>query len=225
MDRRHTVGKGVSQQPTLTIPTPSKRLIIGIGLAIILIAAMALIAVTIALTTSSPATDTAAVANVQEPAVANTDQQVSPNGVQAQTSEPTGDFTRPADAVRIGEFLITVNSVSTPSGINPPEAHLKYVVIELSVQNVGTSSSTIRDIDDFTLFDSDGVRASALVGGDAESDALGELGKRLRGEYPRVEPGQTLGRVMVFKILKDTKPARLEFSSLDTGASGTIPLK
>src|SRR3989344_5018281 len=197
---RHAVATATGRESHPS--SPSRGLVIGLALGLAAIGIAVLIALIAVLARGENSSSVSATAT-QAPAVASAGQQ----------SAQSGEFKRLPGSVPIGYFLIAVTSVKTPTDIKPPEAHLKYVVIEISVQNVGTSSSTIRAVDDFTLFNSDGVKASILVGGDAESDALGDLGKRMRATYAiensQVGAGQTLDRIVVFKILKDTSPARL----------------
>ncbi len=200
---------------------PSKGLIFGIAVAFAAIVILGLVAVFV---TRSGSPFSAVSTTNQTSAVASSAQQVSSSS-QAQTSG--GNFTRPANAVRIGsEFLVTVTSVKPLEDIKPLQAHLKYVVIELTVQNVGSRANNVGSDDEFVLFDSEGQRAGD-IGGSAAYARLGALGSKVRESWgaPPAAPGQTVERTLIYTILADTEPARLEFSNRDTGKSGTIPLK
>ncbi len=196
---------------------PSRGLIIGLALGLGGIGIAVLIAL-IAVLARGGASSGSATAT-QAPAVASAGQQAVPTGGQSKPGE--GDFKRPAGAVRIGDILLSGVSVRTLD-VRPTEPHLKYVAIEVTVQNVGTRP---QEIGVFRLKDSDGAFASR---GSSDAELANQL-KNLESEIVKLwgttlAPGETIRGVAVFKILKDTKPAELQYTS-DAKESGVIPLK
>ena len=194
---------------------PSAGLIIGIVAALAAVVVIALVAVFATRSGGSSKTDTATT-GVQAPAV-NTGQQVKTSeGLPAQA----GEFKRPAGAVRIGDMLFTVVSVKTLD-IKPPEAHLKYVAVELTAQNVGQLSASDWSM---KLIDSDGVE-NTIVGGSATRARLGQIGEQ-SGNFiiTGLKPGAQVQGPVIFTVLVDAKPKELRYSSKN-GDSGIIPLK
>src|SRR3989344_1274234 len=102
-----------------------RGLAIGGIVAFIVVGGIAIIAVMATRGGGSSSTTNTAVTGVQAPAAAQSVQQV----------KTSGDFKRPEGAVRIGDMFFTVVSIKTLD-IKPPEAHLKYVSVELNAQNV-----------------------------------------------------------------------------------------
>lgn len=129
-----------------------------------------------------------------------------------------GNFTRPANAVRIGDMLFTVVSVKTLD-VKPPKAHLKYVAVELTAQNVGQLTTGNWSIE---LIDSDGVQNVSWLGS-WEYAQFGQTGQRARDfSINGLKPGAQVQGPVIFTMLADAKPVRLQYSS--SGASGVIPL-
>lgn len=192
----------------------SRGLIIGIaaGLAAIGIAVLiALIAVFAMNRGGSSTADTASAQGGQAPAAANAGQQ----------SAQGGDFKRPEGAVRIGDMLFTVVSVKTLD-IKPPEAHLKYVAVELTAQNVGQIS---QESWIWRLIDSDG-HENIVVMSNAEIARLGELGKQSdQFTVSGLNPGDKTQGPLIYKVLADAKLVQLRAFSEKMGVAGVIPLK
>ncbi len=192
----------------------SKGLIIGIMavLAAMVVAVIATLAVT--QSGSSSKTDSAAT-SAQAPAAVNSGQQVKTSG---------GNFTRPEGAVLIGDVMFTVGSVKTLS-IEPPEKRFKYVLVEITAQNVGEVPQRSWS---WRLIDSDG-RENINVMGVEEPARLGQLGQQFRqfilGDINNLEPGAQVQGPLIFKMLDDAKPVQLGLSSPKMGVSGVIPLK
>ncbi|MDO8655095.1 MAG: DUF4352 domain-containing protein, partial [bacterium] len=178
--------------------------IIGI---VAVLAAFVIVAFVAMLVTRSGSSSSTSATTSQVSAVVKSSQQVSSIG-QAQTS---GDsFTRPANAVRIGDVLFTVVSVKTPDA-KPREAHLKYVTVQLTAQNVGQLSASDWSL---ALIDSDGVKNSEAPDFN-DSNYLALTG---------LQAGAQVQGSVTFKVLADAKPKELQYSS-KSGASGVIPLK
>ncbi len=159
--------------------------------------------------TISPSTSSG---QVQTLAVVNSGQQVKTSG---------GNFTRPEGAVRIGDTLLSGVSVRTLD-VRPQESHLKYVAIEVTVQNVGARQ---QEVGVFRLKDSDGAFAAR---GSSDAELANQL-KGLEGEIVKLwgatlGPGEIIHGVSVFKILRDTKPSELQYTS-DARESGSIKLQ
>jgi hypothetical protein len=151
-----------------------------------------------------------------------TTNQTSAVANSGQQTRPGGDFTRPTDAVRIGDTLLSGVSVRTLDA-QPQEAYLKYVVVQVTIQNVGQTPREITNLS-FSLKDSDGVLARGQSGS-AERARLGEVGKQYEALFGRVfVPGGTFQGTLVFTILRDAKPATLEYRN-ESGVIGTIKLK
>lgn len=194
----------------------TKGLIIKIVAALVVIAVVAFV-----VTRGTGSGDSSSVvpvtSQVQAPTVVQSGQQVSFSG-QSQTSG--GSFTRPAGAVQIGDMLLSGASVRMLN-IQPPEAHLKFMMIQATVQNVGTSSESVGE---FYLKDSNGVSAHLTDYG--QDPILGTFrGEILKlGGNTILAPGETTTGVVVFKILEDAQLGELTYVS-SAGNTGVIPLK
>ena len=207
---RHAVAERIERSP------PSRGLII--RLAVAALAGAIVVAVLIPMLTDRGSSSSVSATATQAPAVASAGQQAVPTGGQAKPGED--DFKRPAGAVRIGDMLFTVVSVKTLD-IKPPEKHLKYVAVELTVQNVGQLPASDWSM---RLIDSDGVQNIIVLGAE-EPAQLGEVGQRFRDfTFNGLKPGAQVQGPLIFKILGDAKPVELRYSS-KSGASGVIPLK
>ena len=199
---RHAVAERIDRSP------PSRGLII--GLAVAALAGAIVVAVLIPILTDRGSSSSVSATASQAPAVVSAGQQ----------STQSGEFKRPAGSVQIGDILLSGISVRTLD-VRPAESHLKYVAIEATVRNVGTSPERIGE---FYLKDANGASAH-LASSDDELAQLGNLkGEILKFWGVTLAPGETAKGVVVFKILKDTKPAELTYVPR-SGNSGVIPLK
>lgn len=139
---------------------------------------------------------------------------------------------RPANMTRIGSLLITVNSVRVVEDILPldnrdqPQAHLRYVIVNITAQNIGDRGISPR-LEGFKLVDNEFVseRAGFLSAADDRQISILLSGTGSRWNNDGLASGQEFREVsLTFKILKGNKPAFLDYASEYGDQGGRIPL-
>ena len=188
---------------------PSRGLIIGLAVGLGGIGIAVLIALIAVLAKGGSTSSVSATAS-QAPAVASAGQQAVPTSGQAKPGE--GEVKLLPNSVRIGDLLIAVSS-RTYTEKQPEESWLYYVAVDAIAQNVLERPYEIGP-GDFHLKSNDGK----VVGYDEVTEGL----------YQHVlAPGKTAQGTLLFKVLKETKPVELQYTSNRMGGkdSGVIPLK
>src|SRR3989344_640916 len=202
---------------------------------------VALIIVVALFAATSDSASSAVVASQAPAAVVSApSEEQAPNNVQVSVAVQQQPIAvappaRPANQHRIGSLLITVNSVRVlegkiPSYYGKPQPYLQYVVLELNVQNIGSSIYDLRFEKEFKLVDNEFVSYGS---GNVFSNEYGTLGIPSPSTYSYgtrscqgcLEAGKETGTVLLpFKMLKGTKSAFLDYTSKYGDASGRIPL-
>lgn len=120
-------------------------------------------------------------------------------GEQAQTTYKVGDV------IKIGDLSLTINSVATPKGnqFSKPRAGQHFVVVDLTIANLGTKEATISALLQMALKDASGQKYDVdLMATTAAKGALpdGKLaaGEKLRGQVGYQVPSAAKGLVFVF---------------------------
>lgn len=119
--------------------------------------------------------------------------------------ESTVDSYAVGETVTIGDFTLTVNEVTFPEGdnFNKPNDGKKFVVVDVTFENVSGESANLSSLLQMTLRDSTGQKydvdlmASSASGG---SSPDGELvaGEKLRGQVGYQVPIDATGLMFVF---------------------------
>ncbi len=134
-----------------------------------------------------------------------------PSQGQAPVVQSSG---RPSNQARVGDVVITMLSVkSNLDGLPDLGSRVKYVVIDLSMENVSARNVPDGPTDGF-LLDSDGYH-NKIWGG------AGSNFNRWQPSTPKV--GQKSTGTFVFTIPKESKAVAFEFNMAD-GSTVTIPL-
>ena len=121
------------------------------------------------------------------------------------TSAPAVTQYKIGDIVQIGSINMTVNSVSNPTGdqYNQPDSGKKFVVVDVTFENIGTESANISSLLQMSLKDDTGqaydmdISASIASGGKTPD---GEIvsGEKLRGQIGFQVPVDAKGFQFVY---------------------------
>jgi pSer/pThr/pTyr-binding forkhead associated (FHA) protein len=120
-------------------------------------------------------------------------------GETAQQTFPIGD------TIAIGTTNITVNEVLYPTGdqFNQPKAGFKFLVVDLTIENLSTTSITVSTLLQMSVKDSSSQKydadfMAALTSGGGSLDAEIAPGEKLRGQVGFQVPINAIGLVFVF---------------------------
>jgi hypothetical protein len=121
-------------------------------------------------------------------------------------------------AVRDGKFEFTVTGVETGlksvgSGYSESAAQGQFVLVHVTVSNIGDRSQSFYD-DDQKLLDSSGKQFSA------DSMAAIDLGAET---WAKINPGNSIDTILVFDVPADMVPASIQFH--DSAFSGGVKVK
>lgn len=138
----------------------------------------------------------AASTNQKEANKSNGDKEEENNPKEAQTFKI-------GDTIKMGELIITVNSVRTDKGqefIKPKEGHIFYLV-DATIENKSTDSTTISSLMMFKLTDNDGYNYNITMGPETKGQLDGELGagRKMRGELAFEIPKDSKGLELIFE--------------------------
>lgn len=126
-------------------------------------------------------------------ATGNTDQGtvVTPTSTSSQpTPTPPPSHFKTGQTVKIGEWEVTVNSVKASNGANgvTTDPGKKFIIINVTLHNVGTKPQDVSSAINFKLKQSDGTQgtndsfSSTLLGGSPAPDGSVAPDDKLRGD-------------------------------------------
>jgi major membrane immunogen (membrane-anchored lipoprotein) len=101
------------------------------------------------------------------------------------TSAPTPKPFKVGDHVKVGFWVVTINSIKTSTGDDFDQPKGIYLIIDASYQNTDNQSHTISSLIQFTLQDSTGQKydtAIAALDGVTQPDGDVQPGKTTRGQ-------------------------------------------
>lgn len=125
-----------------------------------------------------------------------------PAEIAGETEQQTFNV---GDTIEIGTLMLTVNEITYPAGdqFNKPSAGNKYLVVDLTIENKGTSAAGISTLLQMWVKDSTGQKFTMdLMATTAAKGATpdGELaaGEKVRGQVGFQVPENATGLVFVF---------------------------
>lgn len=126
------------------------------------------------------------------------------NQVNNNENEKNIDVFKVGDTVKIDNFNVRVNKVSTSNGgefIKPKKGN-EYLKIDITLENISNESQAVSSILMFKVVDKDGRAYNQAIIENQKGQLDGELGKgrKMTGEY-------------VVEVPKGTKNLELEFDS------------
>lgn len=130
------------------------------------------------------------------------------------TSAPTPKPFQIGDHVKVGFWVITVNSVKTSTGSDFDKPKGTYLIIDASFQNTDNKSHTISSLIQFTLQDKTGQKYDTAI--TALSNVTPPDGD--------VQPGKTTRGQTVYDVPKDQKTFEFTFEEPFSNAAATWDL-
>lgn len=127
----------------------------------------------------------------------------SASSSQSESSSGGGETFSVGDIVALGDWAVTVNSVTDPF-VSPNEFDTpngRYVAVDATVTNNGTSSETVSSLLCFELRDATGrtYNQSLVVGGGSPPDGEVDPGGLIRGDLHYDVPVDVTGLQLRFK--------------------------
>lgn len=120
-------------------------------------------------------------------------------GEQAQQAFAVGDV------IEIGDLLLTVNEVTSPSGdeFNKPDEGTKFLVVDVTLENRGSESKTVSSMLQMWVKDATGQKyvldlSASVASGGSTPDGEIVPGEKLRGQVGYQVPEDAEGMVFVF---------------------------
>ena len=109
------------------------------------------------------------------------------------------------DVIQIGSLILTVNGVTNPPGdqFNQPSTGKKFVVVDLTIENKGTTSISVSSLLQMSLKDSTGQKydvdlMASVASGGSTPDGEIVVGDKLRGQVGFQVPTDATGLMFVF---------------------------
>jgi len=136
-----------------------------------------------------------------ETQAASTEQNAE-NKESEQKEQPKEEVYNIGDSIKIGDVVLTVNSVKEDSGseyIKPSDGNV-YYIIDMTIENKGEKAYNSSTLMQMSLVDSDGYKYDITIGPKLKGSLDGEIGagRKLRGEVAFEIPKDATGLEFVY---------------------------
>lgn len=120
----------------------------------------------------------------------------------AGEAQPVSEVFAVGDAVRMGDLVVTVNSVRTSGGgdfLKPEPGHV-FLLVDITVENRGTQAAHVSSLAQFALYDAEGYQQDMSIFTDTRGQVDGEIppGRKIRGEIAWEVPRGARGLELAF---------------------------
>ena len=129
------------------------------------------------------------------------DEEPESTPTQGRGSPSTGESLAVGETGDAGDFQITLNSVNrTTDGLLAPGAGNEYLIVDLTVENVGTNDSVVSSLLNFSVKDADGTSYNQSFTAGVETSLDGDVAanQQLTGQIAYEVPQGSTGLVLYF---------------------------